>query len=60
MDINDFRGIVTAVCLLAFLGVWAFAWSRHRKEDYDASAQLPLEEDRYTSQESSNNSRENT
>lgn len=47
MDINDFRGIVTAITLLAFLGLWIFAWSRHRKVDYDESAQLPLEDDQF-------------
>ena len=56
MDINDFRGIVTAVTLLAFVGVWILAWSRHRKADYEASAELPLEEDQYITDKS----RENT
>jgi cytochrome c oxidase cbb3-type subunit 4 len=50
MDINDFRGIITAVILLAFIALWAFAWSRHRKADYDESAQLPLEEDHYVTE----------
>jgi len=59
MDINDFRGIVTAVTLLAFTGLCIFAWSRHRKADYDASAQLPLEEDNYITREIRENKREN-
>ena len=59
MDINDFRGIITAVALLAFTGLCIFAWSRHRKADYDASAQLPLEEDRYITRETIDNTREN-
>ncbi len=50
MDINDFRGIITAVMLFAFIALWAFAWSRHRKADYDESAQLPLEEDHYVTE----------
>lgn len=45
MDINDFRGLLTAVALFSFLGLWVWAWSRKRKADFDASAQLPLEED---------------
>ena len=56
MDINDFRGIVTAITLLAFIGVWILAWSRHRKADYEASAELPLEDDQYITE----TSRENT
>ena len=45
MDINDFRGILTAIVFIAFIGIWAFAWSSRRKADYDAQAALPLEED---------------
>ncbi|NIV17888.1 MAG: CcoQ/FixQ family Cbb3-type cytochrome c oxidase assembly chaperone [Woeseiaceae bacterium] len=45
MDINDFRGLITGVLLVSFLGLWAWAWSSRRKADFDASAQLPLEED---------------
>jgi cytochrome c oxidase cbb3-type subunit 4 len=55
MDINDVRGLLTAVIFLAFLGIWVWAWSKHRKQDFDASAALPLEEDKYMT----NNEREN-
>ena len=47
MDINDVRGILTAIILFAFIGNWVWAWSHRRKKDYDASAALPLEEDTY-------------
>ena len=46
MDINDFRGLVTAVTMFAFLGVCAWAYSKKRKKDFEAVAELPLEEDR--------------
>ncbi len=46
MDINDLRGILTAIIFVAFIGIWVFAWSSRRKKDYDAQAALPLEEDR--------------
>ena len=59
MDINDFRGIMTAVTLLAFTGLCIFAWSKHRKADYEASARLPLEEDRNVTEETTDNTREN-
>ena len=59
MDINNFRGIVTVITLLAFVGLTVFAWHRNRKADYDASAQLPLEEDHYVTKEIANNKREN-
>ena len=46
MDINDIRGILTAIVFVAFIGIWVFAWSSRRKKDYDAQAALPLEEDK--------------
>ena len=55
MDINDFRGLLTAVIFFAFIGIWVWAWSSKRKKDFDASAALPLEEDNVLT----NNEREN-
>ena len=55
MDINDFRGILTAIVFIAFIGIWVFAWSNRRKADYDAQAALPLEEDKILT----NNEQEN-
>jgi len=45
MDINDFRGLLTAVLLFSFIGLWIWAWSSRRKADFKAAAALPLEED---------------
>ena len=45
MDINDVRGILTAIIFFAFIGIWVWAWSSRRKRDFEASAALPLEED---------------
>ena len=47
MDINDLRGLLTAVLLFAFTGLCIWAWSSRRKAEFDASAALPLEEDQY-------------
>jgi cytochrome c oxidase cbb3-type subunit 4 len=47
MDINDLRGLLTAVLLFAFTGVCVWAWSSRRKAEFDASAALPLEEDHH-------------
>jgi cytochrome c oxidase cbb3-type subunit 4 len=47
MDINDLRGLLTAVLLIAFTGLCLWAWSSRRKAEFDASAALPLEEDQY-------------
>jgi len=46
MDINDFRGIITAILLFSFIGLWIWAWSSRRKAEFEAAAALPLEEDR--------------
>ncbi|HEY5654391.1 MAG TPA: cbb3-type cytochrome c oxidase subunit 3 [Woeseiaceae bacterium] len=45
MDIHDFRGISTVVWLLLFLGICAWAWSKRRQSDFEATAALPLQED---------------
>jgi cytochrome c oxidase cbb3-type subunit 4 len=43
MDTGNVAGIVTAMLLLTFLGVVAWAWSGRRKHDFDAAARLPLD-----------------
>ena len=45
MDINDLRGVLTAIIFFAFVGIWVWAWSSRRKKDFEASAALPLEDD---------------
>lgn len=47
MDINTFRGLITLVLMLSFVGLWIWAWSKRRHKDFEESAALPLEEDRY-------------
>jgi len=44
MDTGILSGIVTAVLLIVFLGIVAWAWSRRRKPDFDAAARLPLQD----------------
>jgi len=45
MDINTFRGIVTAVLLVLFISLVVWAWSKRRRPDFDAAARLPLEDE---------------
>jgi cytochrome c oxidase cbb3-type subunit 4 len=47
MDINDIRGLLTALLLFSFIGLCIWAWSSRRKADFEATAALPLEEDKY-------------
>ena len=37
-------GIITVVLLLTFVGGWMWAWSSKRRADFDAAAQLPLDD----------------
>ena len=38
-------GIVTAILLVSFLAGCAWAYSSRRREEFEAAARLPLEED---------------
>ena len=42
MDINDFRGAVTVVLMVLFIGMWIWAWSPKRKKGFDEAANLPF------------------
>ena len=37
-------GIITAVLLVLFIVGWFWAWSPRRKQDFDAAARLPLDD----------------
>ena len=45
MDTGTFRGILTLVLIVAFLGITWWAYSRRRKPDFDEAANLPFAED---------------
>jgi cbb3-type cytochrome oxidase subunit 3 len=60
MDINDLRGIITAITMLAFVVLSVFAWRRYRTAEFDESARRPLEDDHYITQDITNHTRENT
>ena len=60
MDINDIRGIITALTMLAFVAFSVFAWRRYRQAEFDESARRPLEDDHYITQDIANHSQENT
>ncbi len=45
MDISTLRGIFTALALIAFIGVWIWAWSGKRKRAFDEAANLPFADD---------------
>jgi len=43
MSIGLIRGVLTLATFTAFIALWVWAWSKHRKADFDAAALLPLE-----------------
>jgi len=50
MDINDWRGIATILCLLAFAGVVWWAYSPARRKRFEDAAQIPFEDENETGQ----------
>ena len=45
MDINDMRIAVTLISLVLFIALVAHTWSRRRRGEYEAAAQLPFIDD---------------
>ncbi|HLU62868.1 MAG TPA: cbb3-type cytochrome c oxidase subunit 3 [Gammaproteobacteria bacterium] len=52
MDINTFRGVLTAILLVAFIGLWIWAWSSKRRKDFDEAARLPFRDEETGSRDS--------
>ena len=44
-DINLLRGLALLLLIVAFIGMWIWAWSDKRKDDFKTMSELPLEED---------------
>jgi cytochrome c oxidase cbb3-type subunit 4 len=45
IDINLVRGILLILLILAFFGIWAWAWQSKQKPAFREASMLPLEED---------------
>ncbi|MGJ7456476.1 cbb3-type cytochrome oxidase subunit 3 [Halomonas sp. MA07-2] len=45
MDTGTFRGIITGLLILAFIGITVWAYSKRRKPDFDEAAHLPFADD---------------
>jgi cytochrome c oxidase cbb3-type subunit 4 len=43
-------GIVSVLLLVLFVTGWVWAWQPRRKPEFDAAAQLPLQDDEETRQ----------
>lgn len=42
MDTGTFRGLITFILIVAFVGIFFWAYSKRRKPDFDEAANLPL------------------
>jgi len=40
-----YHGTMLVILMVAFVGLWIWAWSRKRKATFDRAALLPLEDD---------------
>jgi len=45
VDINTLRIVVTVLGFVCFLGICAWAYSRHAQAGFDEAARLPLSDD---------------
>ena len=45
MDTGTFRGIITGLLIVAFIGITWWAYSKRRKPDFDEAAHLPFADD---------------
>jgi cytochrome c oxidase cbb3-type subunit 4 len=45
INLDVVRVVLMIVLIVAFLGVWVWAWSSRRKETFHEASMLPLEED---------------
>jgi cytochrome c oxidase cbb3-type subunit 4 len=44
LNMGVVRGLLTVALFLAFMTLWAWAWSKNRQQEFDNAARLPLEE----------------
>ena len=48
MDAGEWRGLFTLFMFLSFIGIFLWAYSSRRKNDFEAAANLPLEDEEIT------------
>ncbi len=44
MDINDIRAYFSVVMFALLIGIYLWAWSKKRKQDFNEAANLPFDE----------------
>ena len=43
MDLNTIRTVVEVLAFITFLGIVAWAYSRHRRADFERAASIPFD-----------------
>lgn len=59
MDQGTMQGIGTILAMIAFLGICWWAFSKHKKKDFDEASKLPFDEDELKDIEEKDDAREN-
>ncbi len=45
MDLGTVHGIMTAILVVAFIGIVVWAWSGHKKQDFEEAARLAVDDE---------------
>ena len=45
MNYSDMSSLMTVVMMAVFIGIVLWAWSGKRREDFEAAARVPLDDD---------------
>lgn len=44
MDWNDVRAVFSVIMFALLIGIYVWAWSKNRKDDFNTAANLPFDE----------------
>ena len=42
LDVNTLRTVMTVLAFIVFAGIWVWAWSGQRQQDFSEAAQAPF------------------
>jgi len=45
LDLNTLRSIFTLLLFALFIAIWAWAWSKDRKKEFEDAANMPFQGD---------------
>lgn len=53
MDWNDVRAVFSVIMFALLIGIYVWAWSKNRKQDFNEAANLPFDEPEFPTTEAS-------